>query len=57
MLVDIANLVQNPAAASFDVPQRISIAPWGAKTSENETICSDLMFGNAAIIDSRFIAK
>ena len=57
VLVDIANLVQNPAAASFDVPQRISIAPWFAKTSENETICSDLMFENAATIDSRFIAK
>ena len=57
MLVDIANLVQNPAAASFDVRQRISIAPWGAKTSENETICSDLMFENAATIDSRLIAK
>ena len=57
LLVDIANLVQNPAAASFEVPQSISIALWGAKTSENETTCGDLKFENAATIDSRCIGK
>ena len=57
MLVDVANLAQNPEAASFEVPPRISISPWGATTSENETICGDFTFENVAAIASRFIGK